>query len=555
MTSKLTHELDEALARQMDLEPLSAILASYPQEEADALRPFLETSATLELLQQVELPDDDALAADRANFMACVNNLPPIPVSVGPLVRLKGWMAQRLPSQPTILPKKELKPMSALIIKVMLIFSLMFGAAGGTAAMTFVSQPNSPLYPLKMTMEQARLALAGQTAQQASLHLAFAQERAEEIAYMARAGTPADDALVTRLRNQWQLALQLMAQSPEEAMMGLLVQAQVMVQQQLQLLQATGGDAASGHMLAQVSAMVAYGLEDPQAFRQMGGDLKGDFPAGPYGPGDGSCQDPNGCDSDGPHGPTGPVPDEIPGAGPGGPNGPVEGNCEESGTCEGDGPHGRQEQGAGGFRPGPNGEGQGGFQPGPNGPNGDGQCENPGECEGEGPYGPQGPEPAEPSETGHEDAPRTGPGPGGPQGFGEGQPGKPGDGSGESPGPGGPQGPGDGERYSPSADDNEPNDPGDGEPNGPGEAKGEPNGPSSGNEDNQKGDDNGQIGGENGQTGSENGQTDGDSGQTDGDSGQTGGDSGQTGGGDGRTGGDSGQTGGGGGQTGGGGNS
>ena len=136
-------------------------LAQYPGE-AEALRPFLQTAAMLETMQPVELPDEAMLAADRAIFMAHVGNLPAQPVSPAPVVRLKGWMAQRLPSKPTILHKKELNPMSALIIKAVFVISMMFGAVGGTAVVSAASQPDSPLYPLKLTLEGARLAMAGQ---------------------------------------------------------------------------------------------------------------------------------------------------------------------------------------------------------------------------------------------------------------------------------------------------------------------------------------------------------------------------------------------------------
>ena len=69
MSSNLTTYLDEALARQQDQEPLTDILAEFP-DEAEALRPFLQTAAALETLQPVELPDGDLIAADRAIFMA-----------------------------------------------------------------------------------------------------------------------------------------------------------------------------------------------------------------------------------------------------------------------------------------------------------------------------------------------------------------------------------------------------------------------------------------------------------------------------------------------------
>jgi hypothetical protein len=310
MSSNLTTHLDEALARQQDQEPLPDILAEFPNE-AEALRPFLQTAAALEKLQPVQFPDDDLMAADRAIFMAHVGNLPPVPVSPSPIVRLKGWMAQRLPLKQTQSKQKEFRPMGAIILKAVLVFSMIFGAASGTAALSAASQPDSPLYPLKLTVEGARLALAGQPSAQAALHLAFAQERAEEMAQMAQAGASVDETVQAQSQNHWQRALNLMTQSPEAEMLALLVQAENMVQQQEQMLQtmvAAGGDAGQAvqrqsGMLAQVRALVAFGLQEPQTFRHQLGHLSDVIPGGPNGPGPGECETPGECDGDGPYGP------------------------------------------------------------------------------------------------------------------------------------------------------------------------------------------------------------------------------------------------------------
>jgi uncharacterized membrane protein YgcG len=504
MTSNLTTSLDEALARQQDQESLPEILAEFP-DEAEALRPFLQAAAALETLQPVELPDEDLLAADRAIFMAHVGNLPPVPVSPAPMVRLKGWMAQRLHLKSAILQQKEIRPMGAIILKAVLVFSMIFGAVGGTAALSSASHPDSPLYPLKMTVEGARLALAGQPAAQASLHLAFAQERAEEMAQMAQAGARANETVQAQLQNHWQQALNLMTQSPEPEMLALLAQAEIMVQRQEKMLQtvaAAGGAAEQAAqlqngLLAQVRAQVAFGLQDPQTFRHQFGRLSDGIPGGPYGPG--QCETPGDCDGDGPYGLGGPY-----GYGPG------PGQCETPGDCDGDGPYG----------PG-----------GPNGPGpGPGQCETPGDCDGDGPYGPGGP-------YGH------GPGPGqcetpgdcdgdGPYGPGEpngpGQCDTPGDCDGDGPyGPGEPNGPGPGQCDTPGDCD------GDG-PYGPGEPNGPGPGDGDGNGDSQNGDDNGQNGDDNGQNGDDNGQNGNDNGQNGDDNGQNGGDNGggDSGGGD-----------------------
>ena len=327
MSIQLINDLDEALTRYQDQEPVPDILADF-SDEAHALRPLLETAALLDSLKAVALPDEALLAADRALFMAHVNNLPPLPVSPGPVARLKGWMARNT-SQPTRQPQKEYRPMGALLFKAILIFSMIFGAAGGTAALSSISQPDSPLYPLKLTVEGARLALAGQPAAQAALHLAFGQERAEEMAQMVQAGAHPDPAVQAQLHVHWQQALQLMAQSSESEMLDLLAQAQVMAQSQQALLTSAaasgGGEQAGDSYLSQVAAQVAFGLQEPQAFRQQGG-IPTEMTGGRVGPGAGE--------------PAGLGREEPPGPGLGGPNGPGDGEPNGPGAGEGAGPAG-----------------------------------------------------------------------------------------------------------------------------------------------------------------------------------------------------------------------
>ncbi len=333
MTSNLTLLLDEALAKQQDQEPLSAILSQF-SEESQALRPLLETAAALEALSPVVLPDDATLAADRDIFLTHVRNLPPAdPVSLGTLVRLKGWIAQRLPSKSAKLQQKEFRPMSALLIKAALVLSMIFSATGGAAAFSSVSLPDSPLYPLKLTVEEVRLALAGDSAARAALHLAFAQERAEEIAQMVQAGKVPSEPVQEQLQFHWQNALRLMAQAPEPAMLDLLLQADELIQQQERMTEQIQANAAivavellqwQRGLMAQVRSVVSLALQDPQTFRQQNGNLFGE-----YGPG-------------GPHGPSDSVP-TGPGTGgfrpgPGGPYGPGDGSCEGMGECEGNGP-------------------------------------------------------------------------------------------------------------------------------------------------------------------------------------------------------------------------
>ncbi|NCF67847.1 MAG: hypothetical protein GWP61_17925 [Chloroflexi bacterium] len=506
MTGNLTALLDKAITKQLDHAPLAEILSEYSQESG-TLRPLLETAALFETLQPVVFPDDATLAADRDIFLTHLGNMQPVAVSPAARIRIKKWITQHVPIKPTILHQKKLRPMGALII-VALIFSMIFGAVGVTAALSNSSLPNSPLYPLKLTIEEARLAFTGNPSAKAALHLAFAQERAEEIAQVAQAGEVPNQFVQDQLQFHWQNALHLMVQAPETAMLDLLVQAEEIIENQERkteeaLAGATGAVyevlAWQSGYLAQIREVIAIALQDPQAFRRRQSDLIR-HTYGENDPSGSQYNQPNGPNGAGNGEPTGPG---LGGFGPG-PSGPFdsdEGSCEDGNDCKGEGMGDRlgprrdepaslehkEPQGPGSRNPESPGDG-----PGPGEPNGPGIDEprepDPGGSDGSNVGGSNGPHPGQPSRPGIDDSQVPGStdsiGPGNsdgngselsePRGSGNDDPlgpgpdnsHDPGDGDGNSPGSGDPSGPGNDDPQGPGPDD--PNDPGDSDGNRPG---------------------------------------------------------------------------------------
>ncbi len=297
MNTTMNDVLDRALAQQQRQEPLPQILANFP-DEAQALRPLLETAATLELLQPVEMPAAADRLADRAAFMAQLDQFAAPPVSPGFLVRLKGWLGQHRLNTLPIFQQKESQKMSVLLLKAALVLTMVFGSVGGTAVLAAESLPDSPLYPIKLTIEETQLALAKNPAQEAALQMAFAQNRAEEIQQMTQKGDIPDEATLQRLQTHWQEALQLAAASPEGAMTTLLVQAQTMVQNQEQAMmnvQMGLGDTAvnrlqqANQILTRTRAAIETGLQDPQTFRHQHGQIPDEMPQPPAPCPDGNC--------------------------------------------------------------------------------------------------------------------------------------------------------------------------------------------------------------------------------------------------------------------------
>ena len=290
MKTNFTDALDQALNRLQSGEAPSKILAANP-ELAEELAPFLETGASLTALRAVEMPSAQALATDRRDFLDEISALSPSPVSLGPAARLKKWMARYFFPQvqiPTLqLPKfKEQRQMSALLIKAVLVFGVIFGSAGGTAAMAAESLPDSPLYPVKLAMENARLSMADTPAAQAKLHLELAQTRAMEMEKLAQQGNTPDVSVMTHLQHHLEQAFAHAAQTSDSTMTQLLVQAQAMLETQAQnLAQSVGHSHDPAHtvlqeasrLLHQAGLEAAEGVADPSIFRSHHSD---NHPAG-----------------------------------------------------------------------------------------------------------------------------------------------------------------------------------------------------------------------------------------------------------------------------------
>lgn len=313
MTQELTDVLDSAVARLQTGQTPPEILADQPAH-ARALAPLLETAQTLDTLRVTQIPAADQIQADRDAFLQSVWNLQQQPVSAGPLERLNAWMVHTLPrvSFNGTMHRKE-RRMTGLLLKFMLVFGVITGSTGGAAVMAANSVPGSPLYPLKMSMEQARFALADSAAEQAQMHMLLAHERSHEMTRLAQSGSTPDAGLLNRLRAHTQTALQLAAGLPDNEMNGLLKQFQQMAYRETEALNQArqqSGEAAqeplraAEQMMRQIHQDVSAGLEEPLAFRsRYGANRPADLPDPPAPePGAGNEESP---------GPKSPTPDVI----------------------------------------------------------------------------------------------------------------------------------------------------------------------------------------------------------------------------------------------------
>ena len=453
MSADLIDALDLMIERLNAGEDIGSTLTSNPGR-AQPLDPLLEMVTMLQVLRPVEMPSREALAADRNSFLANLNRLQRQSVSPGPLVRLKVWIAQQFPRDAIgpIFQQKEQRRMSALLLKATLIIGMMFGSAGGAVALADNSLPGSPLYPAKLAIEQTRMSVTSDPAEQAALHMTLAQVRVREIERVALSGEVADDAVMQRLQTHLEQALRLAAGLSDDEMLGMLTQAgQLLRAQEQELLQIQNrvtGPAQeplrqASRLLNRARQAVEAGLQDPQAFRRGQGESGANpdcpctdcepnqdcgqnqnqnqnrnqnqnQPAGPSVPTtslDGTCPD---CVPAGDEHRYGPQPGQ---AGPGGPGGNPD--CPD---CV---PEGDENQ----YGPQPD-------QAGPGGPGGNPDCPD---CVPEGDenqYGPQPDQPGPGEPGGNTDGTCTGCEPEGDQHQNGQQPEQPGDGAGDGAPPG-----------------------------------------------------------------------------------------------------------------------
>lgn len=277
MTLNFEESLDSALDRMQNGEPITAVLQAYPEQAKD-LAPLLQSANLLSQCEPVVLPSPEETLADQQQFINQMAQLLPPAVSPSPAMRLNRWMVLIL-SWLGLNPnraKRERKNMGTLLLKAALVFTILFGAVGGTAVMAAESLPDSPLYPAKMIIEQARLNLAADDVAQADIHIQLAGERLRELERLMVDGNMPDDALLVRAENHVEAAFGLAAEMPTPQMAGILAQAQTMLQTRTRAftnierqipVQSEPVFNQAQLMLRNAGETAAAGLQEPQLWR------------------------------------------------------------------------------------------------------------------------------------------------------------------------------------------------------------------------------------------------------------------------------------------------
>ncbi|MBN2005172.1 MAG: leucine-rich repeat domain-containing protein [Anaerolineae bacterium] len=119
----------------------------------------------------------------------------------------------QIPSEPS-LPRWEwrdifhrLRVPFVAVFRVVLVLGLLASGAMGIVYASGESLPGTPLYPLKLQLEDWQYARLKDPAEQAEFAMGKAQERVDELSILASRGETIPDQVVTRYRAQLELAL------------------------------------------------------------------------------------------------------------------------------------------------------------------------------------------------------------------------------------------------------------------------------------------------------------------------------------------------------------
>jgi hypothetical protein len=173
----------------------------------------------LDLLRPVARRSPDAMRRSRSRFYADLDVYFPVEASYSGSVKAPSFRPATVAAR--------FKPLSyrpAIIYLTVVVFVLvaLFGGGYATASASGDALPGDALYPVKVNLEQARLALTINRVRKGELHLEFAQRRMEEINALAALGRYEGVALLAKQFNH-QLSLALGAAQnlenlkPEEA--------------------------------------------------------------------------------------------------------------------------------------------------------------------------------------------------------------------------------------------------------------------------------------------------------------------------------------------------
>jgi hypothetical protein len=178
----------------------------------------------------------------------------------------------------TVLPKLAGATLAAMLITLVV--------GGGVAAAAGNSLPGETLYPVKLAVEDARLALASSPEAEAELAMEFVRERTQEMEMLMEQGDEIPDEVVARMNKHLNRAMNQAAWTSEQEMPGLLQRMTTRLQEQedaLEQLQLKAQEQRKNQTQLQTAQQAcdqaqeqaSEGLADPQTYRERHQDREG----------------------------------------------------------------------------------------------------------------------------------------------------------------------------------------------------------------------------------------------------------------------------------------
>lgn len=255
----------QELTRTGDVE---VSLRHYPQY-ADRLRPLLEMAQATRRHYEYVPEAPGGLAVGRERLLAVAAQQRPRGVWATP--------ATRTSTIRTLDRKMKLIFVARLVAVLLAVIVGMVAFGSGVIWAADGSLPGGLLYPVKLAVEDVRLALTSAPAGHADLALQFVEERAEEMQILVVAGRQVPDETVARMERHIGCALIQAAWASDEEIASLLMRIAERTRVQERMLgrvqvtapqQAQAGLERAVTVCRQGAEAAENGLSDPQAFRR-----------------------------------------------------------------------------------------------------------------------------------------------------------------------------------------------------------------------------------------------------------------------------------------------
>jgi len=216
--------LNECLKELEAGQPLDAILARYP-EEADELRPLLLTAQNLKAMP-IARPRSHIQQAGWQRFLGEANAL--------------RRARERRPVF-SLWAQPLWRPLAAAASLLLVLFLL-----GGSATVYAASRslPDSPLYPLKLATEEARLWIVFDEDDRAGILLDQSETRMTEIRKLVQQGKPVEGNVLSAMRGRMTRATDII--NKRDAPQDLVARANELSARQEDILIVIGGNVAAG---------------------------------------------------------------------------------------------------------------------------------------------------------------------------------------------------------------------------------------------------------------------------------------------------------------------